>query len=385
VTEERSFSDARELFEALGTPNAIERRGVLAWVAAHPTEAIAMGGIGGRDVVDVLIGLVDDSLDYRYWQDVAMAIGAFDSPKVTGFFYDLLAKSTDAVAIMDATSALARRDLSQHREGLLGLLTSDDEPDRAVGAAELLAGAEGVSDRAAVRIAVLEEGRPVPELTPSVADAWVDELSGPFADEARTRIEGQGAAAVEAIGQRWERLGNEERAWLVGWSSEAAPSEAAELIRLGLQGSDQLVLTALRSAGGLPPGTLSPAELGAWSEHPDAAIRSAAIAAGAEVDASALLTDPDPLVAAAAIERLVGSPDADAGAIAAQLSSEHAEVRGAARDALVAIGLDALEALRPLVRSNSPEVRAAAVSALLDLGDDDWLASELLEDEKPGG
>jgi HEAT repeat protein len=54
-------------------------------------------------------------------------------------------------------------------------------------------------------------------------------------------------------------------------------------------------------------------------------------------------------------------------------------VRAAARGALVALGPGAIDELRPLARSSSPAVRAAAVSALLDLGDDEWLAAELLD------
>ena len=59
-------------------------------------------------------------------------------------------------------------------------------------------------------------------------------------------------------------------------------------------------------------------------------------------------------------------------------------VAGRQEHARPALGAAAVEPLRPLVRSSSPETRAAAVRALLDLGDDEWLASELLEGDAPG-
>jgi hypothetical protein len=40
-----------------------------------------------------------------------------------------------------------------------------------------------------------------------------------------------------------------------------------------------------------------------------------------------------------------------------------------------------VEPLRGLVTAPEPEARAAAVRALLDLGDDDWLREELLDED----
>lgn len=379
------FSTAEELFGALRNPNAIERRPVLAWVATHPAEAIALGTHRGQDVVDAMMNLIDADQEYRYWQDVAIAIGAFDSPKVTEFYCGMLAEAGETLAAMDATSALARRDLGAQRERLIEILLKD-EPDRAAGAAELLESVPDLPERAAVRVSALEDDGSPPALTSTAVDAWVDELAGPFGAQARGRLQELGPDAARALAERWERLGEDDRGWLLRWATEEIGSEAAPLVTIALEGRDDLARVALDCAAALPAGSVDSEVLSRWIEHPDPGMRAAAMAAGGEADLESLLTvASEPEVVVAAIERLAASGDADrlAAPLAKQLASDSTEVRAAARGALVALGPGAIEQLRPLARSSSPEVRAAAVSALLDLGDDEWLAAELLD--RPAG
>ena len=382
---ELEFSTAEELFGALHNPNAIERRGVLAWVATHPAEAISLGTHQGQDVVDALMNLIDPAQEYRYWQDVAIAIGAFDSPKVTEFYCGMLADADETLAAMDATSALARRDLEGQRERLIEILLTD-QPDRAAGAAELLAAVPDLPERAAVRVSALEEEGSPPELTPTAVDAWVDELGGPFGTQARGRLQQLGPDAVRALAERWERLGEEDRGWLLRWATEEIGSEAVPLVAIALEGPEDLARVALDCAAALPAGAVDSEVLSRWVDHPDPGMRAAAIAGGAEADVESLLTESsEPEVVVAAIERLAAGEEAGrlAALLAAQLASESTEVRAAARGALVGLGPGAIDELRPLARSSSPAVRAAAVSALLDLGDDEWLAAELLD--RPAG
>jgi hypothetical protein len=380
--EDLEFSTAEALFGALRNPSAIDRRAILAWVATHPAESIALGTHEGRDVVDVLMSLIDPTQEYRYWQDVAIAIGAFDSPKVTEFYCGMLAEADETLAAMDATSALARRDLGAQRERLIEILLADDQPDRATGAAELLASVPDLPERAAVRVSALEEDGVAPALTPTAVDAWVDELGGPFGAQARGRLQQLGPDAARALAERWERLDEEDRGWLLRWATEEIGSEAAPLVAIALEGPDDLARVALDCAAALPGGAVDSELLSRWIEHPDPGMRAAAIAAGAEADLESLLTEAsEPEVVVAAIERLAAGGDTDrlAAPLAAQLASDSTEVRAAARGALVALGPGAIDELRPLARSSSPAVRAAAVSALLDLGDDEWLAAELLD------
>jgi len=377
-----SFTSARELFDALGNPNALERRPVLGWVATHSAEAIALGEVDGRDVVDVLIALIDRSQPYGYWQDLAIAIGAFDAPKVTAFFLGVLAGAREAVEAEDAANALERRERSGLREPLVEILLGDDA-DRAAAAARLLADEGDLPDRAAVRVAILEDERDPPPVGAAVTGAWVHELAGPFGAAARDRLREQGAPAAGALAEHWDELSDDDRAWLIGWAAEAAPAEAAALIARALDtGPDPLALAALRAASALPDGSIDPGILGRWAQHDEAEIRAAAIAAGAAADAELLLGDEnaDPELIAAAIHRLAEREGTAAiEAIAGSLESDSLEVRAAAREEIVAMGGDAIEPLRPLVRSPDPGVRAGAVRALLDLGDDEWLERELLD------
>lgn len=382
------FGSAEELFAALGTPDALARRRVLGWVATHAEEAIALGGVGGRDVVDVMLGLINRDWSYSHWQDVAIAVGAFDSPKVTAFLLDLLATADESGEAFDAASGLERRrDREGVTQGVAEILMGDGPPERLAAAAQVLASEPSLPDDVAIRVSLFEDTE-APPIGEANAEAWMRELDGPVAEQARERLEGQGAGGIDLLASRWERLGSESRAWLLAWAAEEAPdAEAtASLVDAALADeSEEVALAGLEAGERLPEGAVSEDRLARWAEHPEPEMRATAVAAGARVDLDAIVeagTEP-PAVLAAAMGRLrsVRGEEA-AGAIAPHLESDSHEVRSAARDELVEIGAPAIEWLRPYVHSGAPETRAAAVRALLDLGDDEWLAEELL-DERP--
>ena len=215
MQDEAGYAGAEELFAALATQDAIERRGVLAWIAQNPADAIALGSYGGRDVVDVLIGLVPRDLDYGMWEDIAIAIGAFDAPRVSAFFLDLLARSRTSNEAADAAGQLERRDRSGLREGLIAIVAEPGPPERIAAAAELLAGDRDLPPRVAVIVASLEEETDPPSLEdPIVVDAWVETLGGPFASSARDRLEEQGIEALTTLLAESERLPEDDLAWI---------------------------------------------------------------------------------------------------------------------------------------------------------------------------
>lgn len=385
-TEELSFESAEQLFDALGTPDALARRRVLVWVGTHPADAIALGTSGGRDILGVLFGLINRDWAYPYWQDVAITIGAFDSPPVTDFFCDLLATATDSTEAYDAASALERRRGTEGvRERVIEIATGDGPPERLAAAAQVLAEEQDLPEEAAIRVSLLEDEIEAPALDERTAGRWLDELTGPFGDQARDQLELQGPSALRVVAGHWPDLGQEDRRWLLEWASEAVPGEpeAAELVRRGLQsGDDEVALTALECAVVLPDGALESDDLAPWVDHERLELRAAAIAAGAPADLRSLLsereTEPEMVVAALGRAGAAGGEGA-AEAIAPHLGSDSLEVRNGARDAMVSLGEVAIDRLRRLVHSDSPEARAGAVRALLDLEDDDWLAAELLE------
>jgi hypothetical protein len=385
VSEELHFESAEELFRALGTTDALARRRVLAWIAANRAEVLAFGPFAGRDILDLLFGLINREWAYAYWQDVALTLGAFDSPRVTDFFLDLLATAPDALQADDAANALElRRDAEGVRERVIGIVTGDGPPDRLAAAAQVLAEERDLPEDAAIRVSLLEDEVEAPPADERTAGRWVAELAGPFGEQARDRLEHQGPPALRAIAGRWDELSAEDRRWLLEWAGEGAPREAdaIELVRRGLESDDEEVaLAALECAAALPEEALDRGGLAPWVQHERSEIRAAAIAAGAPADLRALLAEAEaePEVIVAALG-MAGAGDIPAEAMTPHLGSDSLEVRNAARDALVALGATAVEPLRELVHSDSPEVRAGAVRALLDLGDDDWLAGELLEE-----
>jgi hypothetical protein len=386
VNEELSFESAAELFEALGVPDAVARRDVLGWVATHPAEAIALGKVGGRDVLDVLFGLINRDWSYAYWEDIAITIGVFDSPRVTEFFVELLATATASAQAYDAASALEqRRGAEGLRERLIEIVGGDGPPERLAAAAQVLAEEHGLPEEAAVRVSLLEDDVEAPRIGERTAPLWLKELSGPFGEQARDRLELQGPDAALSLSERWEELAGEDRSWLLEWATEAIPGEPlpAGLALRALESADEdVALTALECAAQLPNGAIEPSALAGWLDHDRADLRAAAIAAGAPADLASLLSDgeAEPEVLVATLGRVGARRGAGAAdAIAPHLESASLEVRNAARVEMVSLGAPAIERLRPLVHSDSPETRAAAVRALLDLGDDDWLAEELLE------
>jgi hypothetical protein len=249
----------------------------------------------------------------------------------------------------------------------------------------VLAEEPDLPDEAAVRVSLLEDDVAAPRIDERTAPRWLQELAGPFGEQARDELELQGPEAVRAVADQWERLSNEDRGWLIEWATEAIPDEplAARLVLSGLEsGDDELVLTALESAGELPDGAIEPGAFAPSLDHDRADLRAAAVAVGAPADLRSLLSaGAEDGVVVAALTRLGadGGPE-EAEVIVPHLESDSLEIRNAARDALVSLGPDSIERLRPLVHSDSPETRAGAVRALLDLGDDEWLAEELLDE-----
>lgn len=217
MADEVGYPSAEALFAALGTQDAIARRGVLAWIAQNPADAIALGGHEGRDVVDVLIDLVPRELDYGLWEDLAITIGAFDAPRVSAFFLALLADAGTSQQASDAAGQLERRRRSGMRENLVAIIAAGGPPERIAATAELLAGETELPPRVAVIVAALEERTPAPPIdSPAVVEAWVEALGGAFASSARDRLEDQGPEALAALLTESDRLPEDDRAWLRG-------------------------------------------------------------------------------------------------------------------------------------------------------------------------
>jgi HEAT repeat protein len=213
-------------------------------------------------------------------------------------------------------------------------------------------------------------------------------LRGPFAQDARAALSAQGDAAASSLLTQWAALDNATLAWLIDWALQTLPPRAAEDVvgRVLESGDDQLLRIALARVAERPDVSIDPPveTIAQWLRHSDAEVRRAAILkSGVPFAWQRLLDlasgDTDPGVRAAATWRL--SADFNARALPRLLDAlgdEHWQVRAAAVDGLVALGSSVGASVRPLVDDARLPVRVAAVDVLLRLGEDDWLAVQLL-------
>ena len=86
----------------------------------------------------------------------------------------------------------------------------------------------------------------------SAPDAWLAELKGPFAIEAKAALETQGPTVIQALLARWHELPEQNREWLLAWSVEAGEPLATDAIYRGVgSGSEELVAMSLEAAADL--------------------------------------------------------------------------------------------------------------------------------------
>lgn len=276
------------------------------------------------------------------------------------------------------------------RATLEQLVLQNDCPARARAAAPLLVGIGVRTPLQRLRVALLvDDGAPLPFAVAS--GAYLAELRGPFAQDARAALLAQGDAATSGLLACWGELDDATLAWLIDWAMQTLPARAAEEVvgRVIDSGNDQLLRIAmLRLAERQDVSIDAPAEaLAQWLRHPDPEVRRAAILKSASPFAWPILErisgDADPSVRAAATWRL--SADFNSRALPRllhALGDEHWQVRAAAVDGLVGLGSDVCSTVRPLIDDARLPVRVAALDVLLRLGEDAWLAEHLLGDAK---
>lgn len=382
------ITSAAQLHAALTSPDAQTRLGTLEAVVADPKTARAFGLHADRDVIDVLLTQARATDVAAEWLTLVNALSVFADPRVAIFFVEVLAQHADPAVLFLASDYLAATRARVPRATLDHLLLQNDSPARARAAAPLLMGMGVRTPAERLRVALLVDDGPVPPAFADASDAYLAELRGPFAQDARAALMTQGDLAASGLLVRWSALDEATLAWLVEWVVQTLPARAIEEVvkRVLDSGNDELLRIALmrlaeRNDVSIDP----PAEaLAHCLRHPDPQVRRAAILKSAAPFAwSSLIdiasTDVDASVRAAATWRV--SADFSASALPRlldALADEHWQVRAAAVDGLVNLGSDVASAVRPLVRDARLPVRVAAVDVLLRLGEDAWLAEHLL-------
>jgi hypothetical protein len=388
VVSPTEITSAAQLHAALSAPDADIRLGTLEAVVADPKAALGFGLHADRDFIDVLLHQARSSPVAAEWLTLVNALAVFADARVAGFFTEVLAEHADPAVLFLASDYLARTRARVPRTTLERLLLQNDCTARARATAPLLAcmGVGTPSER--LRVALLIDDGPPPPPFARASDAYVAELRGPFAQDARAALSAQGDAAAISLLTHWAALDNATLAWLIDWALQTLPPRAAEDVvgRVLESGDDQLLRIALARVAERPDVSIDPPveTIAQWLRHSDAEVRRAAILkSGVPFAWQRLLDlasgDTDPGVRAAATWRL--SADFNARALPRLLDAlgdEHWQVRAAAVDGLVALGSGVGASVRPLVDDARLPVRVAAVDVLLRLGDDDWLAQHLL-------
>ena len=263
-------------------------------MATHPAETIALGPWQGRDVLDHLLGLINRDLDYPYWEDIAITIGAFDDPRATDFFVDLLATAVEAGQAYDAASALSRRrEAPGLRERIVEILLSEGSAERIAATAELLADEPELPAPAEIRVAALEQERGAPALERRHARGLARGARGPgggrSAGEARGTGNGGDAGGGAALGP--PRCGEPRVARGVDLRCRGRGPGGGGGGGPRLEPGSDLALAGLTAAARLPAGAVGTEALERWSADDSAEVRAAAIAAGAPSDLEGIVTE----------------------------------------------------------------------------------------------
>jgi hypothetical protein len=274
----------------------------------------------------------------------------------------------DPETVMTAAARLAAERDDRVRSFMARMLRRNASTTQARMAANIMAGYEDLRPEERVRIAVVAD---VPFAAPALDDeteqAWLAELSADAAERARVYLEGFGPEAFLRLRGKWGGLDEDSRKWLLEWGAREHQLYSVELITETLKnGSKALVLAALNAVSRMgQAAALFQPVLSLYVNHEDRAVRIAALRAGAPLAGikDLVFTEQDTELRLALIARLPG----DAGALQALLellADAHWEVRAAATSALIGMGEPAVSAVGPLLAHGSDKVRAAAAQIL---------------------
>jgi hypothetical protein len=208
-------------------------------------------------------------------------------------------------------------------------------------------------------------------------------LHGPFRLEAQTELEAHGEPAFARLCGLWEHLLDDTREWLLCWGIRDFPDATSELLPYApVSGSDCIALVALEGLAALRHDVSDCLDtLTRYANHPDAALRRAAIVAGATgIDwRHRLAHDADPAVRRACVPRLVEAdglralPD-----LLALVQAPDWQMRSIVTQALMSLGTAVVEPVKPLVHAPDHGVRVAAIQVLLALEQDVWVTEQFL-------
>lgn len=362
------------------------RHAVLRAVSSAPVAALAYRSSNGRDVVDELLALVDETSGAVEHPLVLSTLLRFDDARVIPTALAVFETGRDERLALIAAARLARLDPVERRASLTPIVMQEARPNRARAAANLLA--DLVPDQhededdalpldVALRITLLSDhDLPVPPLTNATRWAWQRELVGPRQRSARAVLERADDVDHEPLWCAWDTLEPTIRSWLLeraiaaptaaGLSRTRALIDAARLDDRDDAHEVRLSLRALMAAAESVEEVCGKADEGRLAlliAHPDASVRAAAIAAGAPLgDTRDLLRRDHALpVRLAVAARLYARGDDDAvDQLLQMLDDEPWQVRSRAASALGHLGARARPGLERVFLTGSERARVAA-------------------------
>ncbi len=364
--------EARDLFEALVSPDFGVRISLARAIASDPAKAVSYGAFNGIGLVDYLIQLLSRAGDTSYRSVLLAALAAFRDPRIPDLFMTEMADATAPEPVMAAAARLAGEKGEKVRRFMARMVRRNAGTTQARMAAYIMTGYDDLLPEERVRVAAVADTQfTTPALDDATEQAWLAELAGDAAERARILLEDFGTDAFLRLRGKWSALDENTRKWLIRWGARDHQIHAIELLAEALNhGSTGLVLEALAAITGMgPAATLFQSALALFVDHEDRAVRIATIKAGAPFTGikDRILGEEDKELRLALIARL---PEEEGGlhALLDLAADDHWEVRAAATRALIAMGEPAASAVRPLLADRSEKARASAAQVLAAYG-----------------
>jgi hypothetical protein len=212
---------ARELFEALESPDGAIRLAALQAVQQAPGTALSFGLHAKRDLVDVLLSQAERFRGELEWLSWIGVLAAFRDPRVVRLFTSLITTESHAELLFALANYLRAEPLDPIRLQLGAALMQNGCVARARVVAPVLAPCPRLSAGEALRIGLLEPGKetPLPVFSAAIAE-WLNELTGPFQSDAQLELRRQGASTLAALVGYWDRLRESAKKWLLEWAAE---------------------------------------------------------------------------------------------------------------------------------------------------------------------
>jgi hypothetical protein len=338
-------------------------------------------------LIDVLLA---ESLKYEgtlEWMTWVAALSGFRDQRVTQFFVDVIATAEEPTMLFVAAGYLADVAVGPWWPLLTQLFHENDCPLRVRALGPIVSQSPQLTPAGVIRVSLINESSSIVEVSSDNIQLWKAELLGPFAADARGAFETQGEVACRVLLPLWNDLAEWDQVWLVQWSANARLTSSDDVLLLAIESDSHPVLLealhalSILSADASPRVRQSAARL---ADHPDAAIRAAAIGSGIALDWLPALTREQRADLRCAILRGIPSgtfePD-EVTQLLACLRDSDWRVRADAVGALGRGQKSIASLLKPLIFDSESGVRIAAVQGLLHWGEDDWLQGQLLPHE----